>query len=192
MSTHLIVPAIAALLLAGCAKDSSFPVALATTPSIVVSPGDGQTGVRLDAGVNLSFASPVDRAIVERDFHLISERNMADSLCPTSTAMNHGNMMTAMEDSTNMRHLDQIHSTRGRFLWNADSTECTFRPDSMMTSKTQYMIHLGQDMVGMMEARMGEMASMGGHGSGMTSREMILHFVTLDTATSGGGHGGHH
>ena len=91
-----------------------------------------------------------------------------------------------------MRHLDQIHSTRGRFLWNADSTECTFRPDSMMTSKTQYMIHLGQDMVGMMEARMGEMASMGGHGSGMTSREMILHFVTLDTATSGGGHGGHH
>lgn len=192
MSSKLMVPALAAMLLAGCANDSSSPVALAPSASIVVNPGDGQTGVRLDAGVNLLFAKPVDRAVVERDFHLISERGMADSLCPTSPAMNHGDMTMAMTDSASMHHLDQTHSARGQFSWNVDNTECTFRPDSMMTSKTQYMIHLGRDMVGMVEERMGEMGMMSGHGSGMMSGEMMLHFSTLDTTASGDGHAGHH
>jgi hypothetical protein len=106
--------------------------------------------------------------------------------------MNHGSMTMAMADSAKVHHLDLIHSTRGRFFWNAGSTECTFRPDSLMTSKTQYMVHFGRDLVEMIETRMGEMVTMSGHASGMMSKEMMLHFVTLDPAASGSGHEGHH
>ena len=85
----------------------------------------------------------MDRSVVERDFHLISERAMADCLCPISNTMSHGNMTISMMDSAKMHHLDLIHSTRGKFVWNAGNTECTFRPDSMMAPKMQYMMHFG-------------------------------------------------
>jgi hypothetical protein len=63
----------------------------------------------------------------------------------------------------------------------------------MLSPKTQYMMHFGQEMVQMMEMRIGSMGSMSGHGSGMMSSEMMFHFTTLDTAsTSGSGHAGHH
>jgi hypothetical protein len=167
-------------------------VAVSSSAPLTVDPGEGQTGVRLDAGVILSFTEPVDRSVVERDFHLISERAMADSLCPVSNAMSHGNMMISMMDSTKMHHLDLIHSTRGKFVWNADNTQCTFRPDSMMAPKMQYMIHFGPDMVGMMQTTFGGMEMMSGHGSGVMSNEMMRHFSTLDTASTGSGHAGHH
>jgi hypothetical protein len=182
---------IVAAFLTGCTKDSSSPVA-ATSAPLLVSPADGQTNVRLDAGIILRFAEPVDRAVVERDLHLLSERAMADSLCPTSTIMEHGNMMSAMGDSSKMRHLDQNHSTSGRFYWNSDSTLCTFKPDSLMASNMQYMIHLGFGMMEMMQNRLGEMRGMSGHGSGMMSGDMMLHFWTLDTTQTGSGHDSHH
>ena len=190
MHITVIIAGVVSLALIGCSKDS-LPVTASQQSPIVVNPGDGQTGVRLDAGVILNFAKPVDRSVVERDFHLVSEWAMADSLCPFSPDMNHGNMMTAMLDSTQMHHLHQNHSTRGGFRWNNDSTVCTFKPDSMMTPKMQYMIHMGREMVEMMGSRMGEMGMMGGHGIGMMQDDMMFHFVTMDTSGTGGGHGHH-
>jgi hypothetical protein len=146
----------------------------------------------LDAPVVLTFARPVDRDVVQRNVHLINERAMADSLCPDSAMMPHETMMSVMADSTIMHHMDVVHSTPGRFSWNADSTECYFRPDSLMMPRTQYMIHMGTEMMQMMERRMGNMGMMDGHGSGMMRNEMVLHFVTMDTTRAGGGHGGHH
>jgi hypothetical protein len=179
----------------GCSKKSSSPIETTpvSTSQVLLSPYDGSSGVRLDASIGLAFAQPVDRSVVERGFHLISQKAMADSMCPVSTAMQHGDMMSAMSDTSKMHHLDNVHATRGMFFWNGDSTACTFRPDSMLSPKTQYMMHFGQEMVQMMEMRIGSMGSMSGHGSGMMSSEMMFHFTTLDTAsTSGSGHAGHH
>lgn len=156
-----------------------------------MNPADGQANVRVDAAVTFTFARSVDRAVVERTVHLISERAMADSLCPDSSMMSHGGMGNVMMDSSMMRHMGQFHATRGRFTWNGDSTECYLRPDSMMTPRTQYMIHMGPDIMQMMRSRMGDMGMMTGHGSGMMQDDMMLHFATMDTSGTGGGHGHH-
>lgn len=176
----------------GCSKDSSSPSGTTPTPpaNLTVNPADGQANVRLDAAVTFTFARSVDRSVVERSTHLISERMMADSLCHDSSMMPHGGMSNIMMDSSMMRHMGQIHATRGMFTWNGDSTECYFRPDSMMTPQTQYMIHMGPEMMRMVRNRMGEMGMMGGHGIGMMQDDMMFHFTTLDTTD--GGHGGHH
>jgi len=160
--------------------------------SLVLNPADGAASVRLDAAIELSFSRPMDRAVVQRGLHLIGENAMADSLCPVSQTMGHGSMGNSMIDSSKMRHLDQYHSTRGRLIWNADSTRCTFQPDSMMTPRTLYMIHMDREMTFMMEQRMGKMGMMGGHGSGSMGGEMMFHFFTLDTTKSGSGHSSHH
>lgn len=178
----------------GCSKDSSSPSGTTPTPpaNLTVNPADGQANVRLDAAVTFTFARSVDRAVVERTVHLISERAMADSLCPDSSMMSHGGMSNVMMDSSMMRHMGRVHATRGRFTWNGDSTECYFRPDSMMIPRTRYMIHMGPEMMQMMRNRMGDMGMMGGHGIGMMQDDMMLHFATMDTSGTGGGHGGHH
>lgn len=177
----------------GCSKDSSSPTDTTSLlpASLIVAPADGQTNVRLDAGIVLSFAKPVDRTVVERNIHLISERMLADSLCPDSMMVSHGGMSGVMMDSAMMRHVGRVHATPGRFLWDG-GTNCTFIPDSMMTPQTRYMIHLGPEMMQMMRDRMGEMGTMGGHGNGIMRDDMMLHFTTLDTTGTGGGHGGHH
>jgi hypothetical protein len=193
-SSVVVVYVAAALVLAiaGCSKDSSSPVKSIDATPLSTTPSDGSNGVRLDAQISLSFATPVEKAVVERDFHLISERDMADSLCPVSQMMGHGNMTMTMMDSGKMHHLDQVHSTHGRFSWNSDSTRCTFAADSMMAPRTQYMMHLGHEMMEMIERRVGSMKMMSGHGTGMMSDEMMFHFSTIDTTSTGGGHNGHH
>ena len=191
--TFIAVLTLAAIVLVGCSKNSSAPTTgTEPTPNFATSPTDGQANVRLDAGVTFTFAKPVDRAVVERSFHLISQRDMADSLCPVSDTMGHGIMSPAMMDSMNMNHLMQQHASRGRFVWNSD-TQCTFRPDSMMTPKSQYMMHIGGEMMRMMRDRMeGMNGGMGGHGAMFGGDEMAFHFSTLDTTGSGSGHNGHH
>ena len=176
--------------LAGCSKDSRSPadVMRPSAPPVTVSPGDGEAGVRLDATVTLAFAKAADRAVVERALHLISERDMADSLCP-DTAMVHGSMDSMMMDPAMMTHLYQWHHAPGSFSWNGTSTQCVFTPQAWMDSQTRYMVHMGEEMVQMMEGRMGGMGSMGGHGSGAMSGHMMLHFTTMDTT---GGHDEHH
>ena len=177
---------LAGIFLAGCSQNSQSPMT-ATRQAIIVSPADGATGVRLDAEVTLTFASPMNRDVVERDVHLISEGAKTDSNCPDSTVMNHGSMEDWMADTTMMNHADLYHSVPGRFSWNETGTTCVFQPDSMMTAVTLYMIHMGREMMDMIEARDG--SGMVSHGMGTMSGDMLLHFTTMDTAD---GHAGHH
>src|SRR3989338_8218931 len=95
------------LAIAGCSKDSSSPTQSVNAAPLSIAPSDGANGVRLDAQIALTFLKPVEKAVVERNFHLISERDMADSLCPVSKTMAHGNMTMTMLDSGKMHHLDQ-------------------------------------------------------------------------------------
>ena len=192
-TSFVVLVAITLLTIVGCTKETS-TVNSPATPAVTLSPADGETSVQLDAAITLQFAKPVDPALVEKQFHLISERDMADSLCPYSTQMDHSNMMVVMSDTGKMHHLDSAHATRGTFSWSSGNTVCTFRPSAMMGSKTSYMMHMGADMVSMMEQDTGSMQNMTGHGQGMMSNEMMFHFTTLDTTstTGGGGHGGHH
>lgn len=186
----IIIMFIVASFAAGCSKNSTSPEVTTAPLTLAVTPTDGQSGVWLNAAIALTFAKPMDRAIVERNVHLISQQAMADSLCPDSTMMPHGGMMNVMGDSSMMRHMTQVHEVRGRFSWIGDNTVCYFRPDSNMAPRTQYMIHMGREMIQMMEQRMGNMGMMGGHGTGAMSNDMMYHFTTLDT--TGGGHAGHH
>lgn len=178
----------------GCSKETAVPTSPQNTLEefLALNPADGETSIRLDAPVVLIFTKPVARAAVERGFHLISERAMADSTCAFSQTMGHGNMMNAMADSAKMHHLDQYHSTLGRFMWNTDSTRCAFQPDSMMAPRTQYMIHMDRGMTQMMELQRGGMGMMGGHGTGMMSGEMLFHFFTMDATKPGNSHSQHH
>lgn len=176
----------------GCTKMDQATAPIANAP-ILVAPADGATSVRLDESIVFTFAKSVDRKIVEQSVRLISERAMTDSLCPVSTTMGHGRMDMAMMDSMKMNHLMEIHSSPGKFTWNGNSTLCTFTPDSMMYPNMDYMIHMDGDMMRMMANRMGDnMSMMSGHGKTSMKDDMIYHFRTLDTTSTGGGHGGHH
>lgn len=161
---------------------------------VLITPAENQQDVRLDGTITLTFATTVDRVVVENDFHLISQRDMTDSLCPISTTMNHGMMSAAMMDSMKMNHLMRQHAISGRLSWQS-GTQCTFRPDSMMSPNTQHMIHLGMNMMRMMQSRMSDMTGMNmmsGHGQGMMQDHMMTHFRTMDTVKIAGGHASHH
>ena len=190
----LCMVALFGILAGGCSRETEMP----NSPDIfleeffVLNPSNGQTSVPLNAPIILSFAKPVDRSIVERSLFLISENAMADSLCPVSTTIGHGNMSDAMADSAKQHHLDRYHATSGKFLWNTESTRCTFQPDSLMTPRTSYMLRMNREMTQMFDQRMGSMGMMGGHGTGVMIGEMMFHFFTMDTTGLGGGHSGHH
>lgn len=165
----------------GCGTQSSAPE---TQPAAVVTPSDGSTDIPIDAAIKIVFVKPADRAVVERSFRLISAHDMADTLCPTSRMMGHGDMMRAMSDSAMMHHLDSQHRTAGRISWNTNNTQCTFMPDSALRSGTQYMIHMGGDMTTMMAGMgagsggmMGGGMMSGGHSTGMQA-DKFMHFTT--------------
>lgn len=172
------------LALAGCSKGSSgVPTGPASPAVLQANPADGATDVRLDAAVSLDFGVAVDTDAVENGFHLISEADMSDS-CPDPTMPAHGSMNAVMADPAAMAHMDAYHATRGSFSWNETGSVCTFTPDSLMQPQTRYMMHMGRDMMEMMN-RMG--GSMGG-GSRMGSGDMALHFRTI----AADDHSGHH
>ncbi len=188
-----ILALVVVVILVGCSKDDSMTTMdNQQLSSLTISPSDGATSVRLDESMIFTFIKPVDKRTTERNIHLVSQLAMTDSLCPISNNMEHGNMNMAMMDSMKMNHLMSQHKTQGRFTWNDDSTQCTFSPDSMMMPNMQYMVHMGQEMMQMMNNRMGNMGMMSNHGSGMTSNDMMYHFRTMDTTQTGNGHNGHH
>lgn len=207
MKLKIIVPLLAllsaAVLSAGCSKDKT-EVTAPMAPALSVSPADQTLSVPLDGKIVLTFAKPVDPKTVESGFHLISQSDMADSLCPVAQNMDHGDMNMAMMDTLKMSHLDQIHSVKGTFSWNSDFTQCTFTPDSMMNPNTTYMMHIGKNMMDMMNGMMGNMDGMSGAGmmggmSGGSSSplpgHMLMHFTTAEvsnTTGTGSGHLGHH
>ncbi len=184
----VVVTMFAGALLVGCSNDSMMSPRRPMTLGFAMSPADGATGVRLDAAVTLTFTARVDQAVVARNLHLISERAIADSMCPDSATMSHPDMTHCMADSAMMRHLDEAHATPGSFSWNTDGTVCTFRPDAMLSPMTRHMIHMGREMMDML-GNPAEGGMMGGHGAGMMSGHMMLHFTTMDTTS---GHDGHH
>lgn len=163
-----------------CSMDANMMSATTKQPALIISPADGSTAVQLNTLITLSFARPVLEGIVENNFHLISARDMADSMSMGHPMMNHSNMMMAMSDSAIMHHLDRYHSTHGDFSWNSDSTLCTFIADSMLARHTQYMIHLGDEMVKMMKEHMGSMGTMHGMGTGQLNDNIMLHFTTVN------------
>jgi hypothetical protein len=193
MNKNIIIAiTVAIFAITGCSKDSTSLLGPNQTSSYSISPKEGETDVRLDAGITLNFAKPVVRSIVENNLYLMSARGMDDSLHPVGDSMGYGMMNEAMMDSMKMIHMVNQHRASGKYLWNRDSTQCTFTPDSMMISGMQYMIRMGLDMVKMMENRIGNMGMTGEQGNGMMNKEMYSHFTTMDTSKVGSGHNGHH
>lgn len=183
MKTYLgtLAALLVASMIIGCGAQSSAPDA---QPTAVITPSDGSTDIPTDAAIKIVFVKPADRAVVERSFRLISAHDMADTLCPLSHTMGHGDMMRAMSDSGMMRHLDSRHLTAGRIAWNTNNTQCTFMPDSALRSRTQYMIHMGGDMMTMMAGMgagsggmMGGGMMNGGQSTGMQA-DKFMHFTT--------------
>lgn len=185
-----VVALLTLTLLAGCSGDATSPPDSGTPAALTLTPADGAADVRLDAPVTLTFAAAVDRAVVERDLHLISEFDLMEAACPDSAMAPHGDMTAVMADSLMMRHMDEVHATDIAYQWNAASTECTVRPAAQMRPLTRYMVHVGREMSQMMTSGMGSMGGMNGHGSGPMATDMMFHFTTMDT--TGGGHLGHH
>jgi hypothetical protein len=187
----IAVVIVISLVVAGCSADNGASMMTNTnTSKFTVTPPDGATGVRLDAGITMSFEKPVDRDVVEWSLHLFSQQDMMDSTCPMSAMAASGMMDSAMVDSMSMNHLISSHGTPVHLEWNSVSTVCIVRPDSMMMGDMRYMIHLGPDMMQMLEARMGDMGMMAGHGEGMMARNMMIHFQTM--SASSGVHDDHH
>ena len=184
MNTRMMSVLLLAVLTIGCSGRSSAPMQPATGTSILrVTPQDGATAVRLDAGVTLDFGTIVDRDAVERGVRLIGEPDMFTN-CPDPTMGAHAAMEAVMDDPSMLRHMDASHSTRGRFSWNDAGTVCTFRPDSLMRPQTRYMVHMNGEMLEMMRQMGGTM--MGGRMN--TGGDMMVHFQTMN----GDGHGGNH
>ncbi len=180
----LFILMIAVFGITGCSKNSTSMMGNSETANFALYPKDGAAGVRLDASVTVSFVKSVDRAVVEKNLHLISEFAMNDTLCPISDSMGHGIMDNAMMDSMKMNHLMSQHRTSGKFQWNGNNTQCTLQPDSMMMPIMRYMIHIGSEMIKMMESQMGDM--------NMMANNMFYHFTTIDTTQIGNEHDGHH
>ena len=183
MSYRMLLP-LAILLaspLAGCSSDHATTAPSRSTLSVV--PADGAVGVRLDAPVAIEFPTPVDRAVVERSFHLMSEASMNDTLCSADPSMV-GDMTEMMGDEGMMGHMLESHSVAGQFEWNG-ATSCVFRPGEPMTAQTRYMIYLGSEVMQMMDDGM----SMTGNGGTMMDGAMAHHFTTLDPASHESHHG---
>jgi len=190
LSRWSVPPLLALLALAGCSEEPSGPQSSLLADALSITPTDGASDVWLDTPVTLRFAEAVDRAVVNRDFNLISEFDMLGATCPDSTMATHGTMMTVMTDTMMMRHMTEFHGTDGTFAWNATNTECAFWPTSWLRPQTRYMVHMGPEMAQMMESRMGSKDGMGGHGMGPMGTDMTFHFTTMDT--TGGNHQDHH
>ena len=173
LSIAIAVIGLLALFAAGCSKDTTTN----STQSFTLSPADNQTGVGLSTNVVLSLDKKINPTLVKNNFHLISETALRDSHMPGYSMMNHMTMMSVMDDASMMDYLDSAHSLHGIFMWNSDSTVCTFDPDSMFESRTQYMVHLDQPMIDMMEQPMGSMGMMGQNGTAQGTG-MAFYFTT--------------
>ena len=181
----------AALVLIGCKKDDTTTINGTTASTLTISPTDNSAGINTAANIVVTFGKKIDPPTVQKNFHLISTGSLTDSMMPGNTMMNQMTMMSAMGNRSTMNYLDSVHSIHGSFIWNFDSTVCTFDPDSMFHSATQYMIHFDQSMVDMMEQRMGSMGMMGYNGSS-TKTGMAFHFTTKITGSLSSDHDSHH
>lgn len=176
--TFLILPVL--LFMTGCTRLSPnlYDVHSNTSTNFTISPTDNQAGVSLDQKIEIQFAEPVDPGLMENNIHLIPEFDTTDSICRFDSRIIHENMGISMMDSMKLSHLDQYHSTKGRFTWSAGNKICTFTPDSLLKSNTNYMIHIGEGM--MHSGNVGGMGNMGGHSGSVPKGHMMFHFKTKE------------
>ncbi|MBL7995218.1 Ig-like domain-containing protein [bacterium] len=160
-----------------------------------ISPKDGETGVALNKNIELDFDTPMARSVVQRNFHMMTTQKMqtiADSMMVYMVMMGmmtHGDSATIYDGM--MRMMDN-NTMRGTFVWNSDSTWCTFDPDSLMMPGTQYRMHMGQEMMTMTGMMQGDgMMSDDNHGmmgnaGGMMHGDMMINFTTGNSMMKSG------
>lgn len=168
--------------------------------ALTVDPLDGAANVKLNSNITLKFEKPASPDVVKRNFHLMihQEMNMVmDSMMHGTHAMD-SMSMGAMCDSS-MMEMMQRHSVKGGFMWNSDNTQCIFNPDSMMTPNTEYAIHMGGEMMKMIDMEHENGMMTGGHGGmmgdqgGLMSGDMMIYFSTgADVGGNDDEHSSHH
>jgi hypothetical protein len=162
------------------------------------SPTNNTDNVLINDKIILTFAKAVDPKIIEANFVLISQKDMNDALCPISNDMGHSDMGNAMKNMDMMKHLKDVHRTKGIFNWSADSTMCEFTPDSVMDYDMEYMMLADRDMVKHMEGMMKMMGDLTVELSdcpchkNKQNNTMLLHFKTEPAAKNNDGHESHH
>ncbi|MBL7995570.1 Ig-like domain-containing protein [bacterium] len=152
-----------------------------------ISPNDGETNVALNKNVVLNFDTPLVRSVVQKNFHMMTTQKMqgiADSIMASMGMMGmmtHNDSATIYNDMMRMMDSNTMHGT---FMWNSDSTQCTFDPDSLMMPGAQYQMHMGREMMvmtGMMDGD-GMMSNdnhgMMGNAGGMMYGDMMINFTT--------------
>ncbi|MBX3043148.1 MAG: Ig-like domain-containing protein [Candidatus Kapabacteria bacterium] len=133
---------------------------------LTISPADNTQNIGINDAVTIQFAAPVDTKTIEANFVLISQKDIADSLCPVSKNMGHSDMMKDMMDTTMMNHLKMTHHTKGTFKWNSNKTMCEFKSDSALSHNTDYMMYIHSDMMNHMKNMMNNSMSNGGMNMG--------------------------
>ncbi len=162
------------------------------------SPANNTENVSINDKIILTFAKAVDPQIIESNFVLISQKDMNDSICPMGNDMGHSDMGNAMMNMDIMKHLKDVHRTKGKFNWNSDSTMCEFIPDSSMDYNMEYMMFADQEMVTHMEGMMKMMGDLTVELSdcpchkNKQNNTMLLHFKTEPAAKNNGDHESHH
>ncbi len=157
--------------------------------TIQVSPDNGETNIEINKTVALAFDSPMDKSVVQRNFHMMTKQKMqtvSDSMMlymGMMGMMTHGDSLTIYDG---MRRMMGNWMMRGTFTWNSDSTGCTFDPDSLMMANTQYAVHMGREMMKTTDGNMMQgtgMMSTGNHGmmgnaGGMMHDDRMISFTT--------------
>ncbi len=159
LKISLAVMLITSAFYVGCSNNSSNPT---VGDFFTISPADNSNNIGVNDVVTLQFAAPVDAKTIESNFVLISQKDIADSLCPISKNMGHSDMIKDMMDTTMMNHLKNTHWTKGTFKWNPDKTRCEFKADSSLKADTEYMMYIDSDMMNHMENMMNNSMSNGG------------------------------
>ncbi|MFA5833925.1 MAG: hypothetical protein WDA22_10670 [Bacteroidota bacterium] len=167
----------------GCNKEHSTESQMANTTDLVkISPADNATEVSPSEPITLQFYTKPDPRVVQANLVILSDSLILDSQCPISDSIGHGHMGSAMGHNNTMQHLDSLHSIRGHFSWNNDSTLCRFTPDSALKHGTKHMVHLRTGMMTMMKTMQqqhgGGMMNMGSYQSSEIPDEKYLHFTT--------------
>lgn len=182
IKTLITLIATAVLWLTACTKDDNSP------PVLTISPENGETNVTLNKNITLEFPSQVTRSTVQANFHMMNNQKMTmirdsmlNNMSMMGMMMNHNDSITIYNGMMSMMNRYRMGGT---FIWNADSTQCIFDPDSMMTPNSEYAMHMGREMMQMMNMTQGDgMMTDGNHGmmgnaGGMMQGDMVMSFST--------------
>lgn len=152
-----------------------------------ISPDDGATNVALNKNVILNFDTPMVRSVAQKNFHMMMSSKMqgiSDSMMTymgMMGMMSHNDSLSIYDGMMRMMDSNTMHGT---FMWNSNSTQCTFDPDSLMIANTPYAMHIGREMMtmtGMMQGNgmmSNENHGIMGNAGGMMHGDMMIYFTT--------------